>query len=139
MPVIGLNIKSIEAKKEKDIMGGGVRVKTHTDLKEVKEHHIANINTRALSIGFEFKTDYVSEEGKKELAKITINGEVLFVDEKYKEIIEKWKKDKALPEEVSIQVLNALLDKCSKKALALSDDLQLPSPIMLPFARKKEE
>lgn len=137
MPVIGIGMNSIEAKKQADVVGGSVKVKSETDLKEVKKHKIPGMESEALSVDFEFKTNYLSPDDEKELANITIEGTVLFVGDKIEETFEKWKKDGTLPEDVSIQVINMILDKCSKKALILSDDLQLPSPIALPFAKKK--
>lgn len=138
MPVVGLNINNIHAKKEVERFNQ-VKVRTNTEIKNVKVHNLIGLEKEGLSIEFEFRTEYVSEDEKEILAKIIIGGEVLVIDEEHKEIFEKWKKDKALPENVSIQVINTLLDKCSKKALFLSDDLQMPPPIALPFARKKTE
>lgn len=139
MPVIGMTMKSINAKKERDIVGGRVKVKTNTDLTDVVKHDIQGMDVKALSIDFEFKTEYMTLDEKDKLANITISGSVLFVDKNSDEIFEKWQKDKELPQDVSIQVINMLLDKCSKKALLLSDDLQLPSPIAMPFAKKTEK
>jgi hypothetical protein len=139
MPVIGMTMRSINAKKEKDIVGGRVKVKTNTDLTDVVKHDIQGMDVKALSIDFEFKTEYMTLDEKDKLANITISGSVLFVDKNSDEIFEKWQKDKELPQDVSIQVINMLLDKCSKKALILSDDLQLPSPIAMPFAKKTEK
>lgn len=139
MPVIGMTMKSINAKKERDIVGGRVKVKTNTDLTDVVKHDIKGMDVKALSIDFDFKTEYMSLDEKDKLANITISGSVLFVDKNSDEIFKKWQKDKELPQDVSIQVINMLLDKCSKKALLLSDDLQLPSPIAMPFAKKTEK
>jgi hypothetical protein len=136
MPAIGLNIKGIEAKKNEDAMMG-VKVNTNTNLKDVKEHDLSPIDKKCLSIDFEFVTAYVSPQDKK-IAEIIVSGDVLFLDEKYKKILEQWNKDKKLPEDVSLQVINVVFNKCLKKAILLSDDLQLPSPIPIPVARKKE-
>jgi predicted nicotinamide N-methyase len=137
MPVVGMNIKSIDAKKHEEVTAG-VKVNSNTNLKEIKEHNLAALNKKCLLIEFEFITQYLSQKDKK-VAEILIDGDVFFVDDNYKKILESWKKDKKLPEDVSLQVINVIFNKCSKKAIMLSDDLQLPSPIPLPFARKKEE
>jgi len=137
MPVIGMNIKSIDAKKYEEVTSG-IKVNSNTNLKEVKEHDLKALSKKALSIEFEFITRYLSEREKK-VAEILISGDVILVDDKYKKILEDWKKDKKLPEDINIQVINVIFNKCSKKSIMLSDDLQLPSPVPLPFARKKEE
>ena len=134
-----MTMKSINAKKKRDVVGGSVKVRTNTDLTDVVKHEIQGMDVKALSIDFDFKTEYMTTDEKENLANITISGSVLFVDKDSDEIFNKWKKNKVLPEDVSIQVINMLLDKCSKKALLLSDDLQLPSPIAMPFAKKTEK
>jgi hypothetical protein len=136
MPAIGMNISGIEAKKHEEAMMG-VKVSTNTNLKDVKEHDLAPLDQKCLSIDFEFKTTYMSPKDKK-IAEFVISGDVLFLDEKYKDILAKWKKDKKLPDDVSLQVINVVFNKCLKKAIILSDDLQLPSPIPIPVAKKKE-
>ena len=136
MPAIGMNISCIVAKKYEEA-NIGVKVNTNTDLKDVKEHDLAPLEQKCLSIDFEFSTNYVSQKDKK-IAEIIISGDVLFLEEDYKKILLQWKKDKKLPEEISLQVINVVFNKCLKKAILLSDDLQLPSPLPLPVARKKE-
>lgn len=137
MPIVGMNIKTINAKKHEEVTLG-VKVNSNTNLKEVKEHNLVALNKKCLLIEFEFITRYLSQKDKK-IAEILINGEVFFVNEKYKKILEDWKKDKKLPENISLQVINVIFNKCSKKAIMLSDDLNLPSPIPLPFAKKREK
>jgi hypothetical protein len=136
MPAIGMNISGIEAKKNEEAMVG-VKVSTNTNLKEVKEHDLAPLDQKCLSIDFEFTTTYTSPKDKK-VAEFIINGDVLFFDENYKDVLAKWKKDKKLPDDISLQVINVVFNKCLKKAIILSDDLQLPSPIPIPVAKKKE-
>jgi len=129
-------IKNIDAKKYEEATIG-VKVNSNTNLKDVKEQDLAALNKKALSIDFEFITRYLSQKDKK-VAEILIGGNVLFLGENYKKILEGWKKNKKLPDDISLQVINLIFNKCSKKAILLSDDLQLPSPIPLPFATKKE-
>jgi len=136
MPAIGMNINGIEAKKSEEATVG-VKVNTNTNLKDVREHDLAPLDKKCLSVDFEFVTTYLSPKEKK-IAEITVSGDVLFLDEDYKKILAQWKKDKKLPEDVSLQIINVVFNKCLKKAILLSDDLQLPSPIPIPVARKKE-
>ena len=61
------------------------------------------------------------------------------MDKEIEGLIKSWKKDKKLPDEVNLQVINSVLRKCTIKALDLSEELQLPPPIALPFAARKQE
>jgi len=137
MPVIGMNIKSIFANKNEEIISA-VKVNSNTNIKDVKEQDLPALKQKGLTISFEFKTDYVNDKNKS-LAEINICGEVLFIEEDIEKIFKDWKKDKKLSDKVNLQVINAILRKSVVKTLNLSEELQLPPPIALPFAKKQEE
>ena len=137
MPVIGMSIKAIDAKKIEETVGP-IKVNSNTNLKEVKEQDLPALNKKSLSVEFEFKTQYISNKNKS-VAEIIISGDVLFIDPQQDKILKDWKKDKKLPDDISLQIINAILRRSVIKALALSEDLQLPPPIALPFARKQED
>jgi len=136
MPVIGINLRQIDARKIKEITGA-VKVDNSTNLKDVKEQELPVLGRKGLVIGFEFKSDYILNN--KSVAEIIIEGDVLFVDEKQDEVLKYWKDKKKLPEDVNLQAINTVLRRCLIKALDLSQELQLPPPIGLPFASKKSE
>ena len=48
------------------------------------------------------------------------------------EILEKWKKDKKIDQEIMTPVLNTALTKCNIEALMLSQSMNMPPPIPLP-------
>lgn len=139
MPVVGMIIKNIDAKRVEEVTGG-IRVNNSTNLKDVKEQDLPAINKKGLSISFDFKAEY-EDEKKKPIANITISGNVFYIDAEQNKILKDWKKDKKLPEDVNIQAINAVLRKCITKSIEISEDLQLPPPVPLPFAtkQKKEE
>lgn len=138
MPVVGMVVKNIAAKKNEEIEGA-VKVNNQTNLKEIKEQELPALGKgkKGLAIAFEFKADYAGE--KKNFGEIVIAGDVLYLDEQQDKILKLWKKEKKIPDVVNVQVLNAVLRKCLTKAIALSEDLQLPPPIALPFAAPKSD
>ena len=51
---------------------------------------------------------------------------------KVSEVMDRWKKEKKLDQELMTKILNSVLMKCNVQALILSQDLNLPPPIPLP-------
>ncbi len=129
MPVIGLSLNSINAKKFEEI-SGQVKINSNMNIIEVKEQVLPVLRATGLAIDFEFKTKYLDEKDR-EKADISIDGTVIVMEEEREKILKDWKKDKKLPDELKYQVIQVVSDKCSKKAIAISDDLQLPPPPLL--------
>ena len=137
MPVVGMTIKNVSAKRIGEYQGPA-GVNNNVKLVDVNETDLPAVGKKGLNISYEFKSDYVTEK-KVPFAEIVMNGEVLVVVENTAELAKVWKKDKKLPEDVNLQTINAVLRRCMIKALGLSEDLNLPPPVPLPFASKKEE
>lgn len=137
MPVISINLKEIDARRIEDLIGG-IKINNNTSVRDIKETELIGLERKGLSISFDYKTEYVNEKNKK-FAEINISGDVFFVDDAQEKILKDWKKEKRLPDEVNLQIINTILRKCSTKALTISEELNLPPPIALPFASKKEE
>ena len=91
MPVIGINIKGVDAKKHEEVTSA-VKVNSNTTIKDIKEQDLPALKQKGLTIGFEFKTEYVDEK-KKDVADIIIVGDVLFIDEQIEKILKELKKE----------------------------------------------
>lgn len=139
MPIIGIGLTKMEAKKLADITGA-VRVNSGMNVTDIKEINLPAFKTKGLSIEFEYRTKYTDNKNDKSMAEINIDGNVVLVGEDQEKILKDWKKDKSLVDNVKFEVIRVVSDKCSKKAILLSDDLQIPPPpLMLPQAFKQEK
>ncbi|MBR9682203.1 MAG: hypothetical protein GOV02_00865 [Candidatus Aenigmarchaeota archaeon] len=135
MPIIGMNINSIEAVK-KGKVERGLKVKNQTSITDTVEQDLTGIGKKGLKIMFEFKTTYLVNDA--DIASIKMTGEVMYVGDDVESIKTAWSTNKKLPEQIELQVINHVLRRGVTKSLSLSEELQLPPPIALPFASKKK-
>lgn len=82
---------------------------------------------------FDYETTYKPTD-----AKIVLKGELTFVAEDSKKIMELWEKEKKLEEKISLPILNYLLKFCAVECVKIADDLKLPVPVQLPEIRAKK-
>ena len=134
MPIIGLGFSSLEASKEDGQIDGEVKVNSMPAITNVKELTVPNLTKKALSIEFEFSTKY-----NPDFARIAINGSIMYMADSNKPVLDEWKKNKRLPEKMSLEVLNYLFRRCLLKASLLAEDLQLPPPMPMPRISPKKD
>ena len=99
---------------------------------DVKSREVDALGKSSLVVGFEFLTSYTPDIGE-----IRLEGELLYLSEDTEKLLKMWKKDKKLPEDISIEILNNLFRVCLLKVSNISDELQLPLPLRLPVVTKK--
>jgi hypothetical protein len=133
MAVIGLNLNSIQAKKQSAVPRQDIKVNSTPMITGVKEIDLPNLSKKALSIDFEFITRY-----EPSFASITIEGSLLYLADNGKELVSEFAKNKKLPEKPSMEVLNYLFRHCLLKASILAEDLQLPPPMPMPKITPKK-
>ncbi len=138
MPVIGVNMRSIDSKREEDV-GGNLKVNNTPKIRGVKIKEVGNINKEALSIDFEYTCKYTKEDSDESVAEINIGGEVLFMTDDPKGVVENWEENNDLPEEIVIPTINSVMRKSLTKAIDISESLQVPPPIRFPKAKKKSD
>ena len=106
MPVIGLSFNSVEAKRSKETVKAEIKVNSTPTVKTVKEMNVPTLGgKKALSFEFEFLTKY-----DPEVAEIKMGGSIIYLSDKSASILKQWKKDKKIPEDVSIEILNHLFE-----------------------------
>jgi len=133
MPVVGVILNSIEAKKIGD-MSKGVKINNKITTTNLKEQEIAGITKNGIVIDFKFRSAYEYESNL--VAEIIMDGHVFYTGEDTKAIIKFWDKHKNIPEDPHVEILNSVFRRCITRAITLSEDIQLPPPIGMPFAQK---
>jgi hypothetical protein len=130
MTVVGFNFTKISSERMQ-IAKGKINIKNNITITNVDKTDLAfGSSTEAgLLFNFEFKSSYEPNVGE-----IIMLGDVLYLTDskKVKEVLDQWKKDKKIPNEIWSDVLNNALSKCNIQALLLSRDINLPPPIPLP-------
>jgi hypothetical protein len=133
MSVIGFNFLSFDAKVNEEHLRGTLDVKNTPLIEDVKEKKLDFLGPgEAIGIKFRFSSNY----GKA--GEIKMNGEVIYKTDA-KQALRKWEKEKKLDDEIVLNVLNFLLNKCMIKSVELADALRLPPPLQFPHIVKDNE
>jgi len=130
MGILSINITGISAEKKGS--APRVEVKINPTVKEVgisKLEGIENKPIDVLKINYELECKYEPEVGN-----IMTRGILLWVDpnKNAKDLVKMWEKEKKLPDEVMIEVLNGILRRVVPKLVYLADELQLPPVLPIP-------
>jgi len=133
MPIVGLSFNSIEAKR-KTLPRGEIKVNSSPKVNDIKEVDMPSLGKKALSLNFEFLTEYQPDIGN-----IKVEGEMVYMADSNAKILAQWKKSKTLPEDASVEILNQLFRKCLLKVSNIAEELQLPIPIQIPRVMAKEK
>jgi len=131
IPIIGFSIENISAGR-KNPPRGRIDITSSPKIVSVVEKKLNIVkDKKAVAVGFEFTTEY-----KPDVANISMKGELLYVGNA-EEIVKSWEKEKKLPQHVDIEIKNFLFRKCLSIGLDISENMQLPPPIMFPVVRPK--
>ena len=134
MAIIGMSFKTFEGKRHNQEVNSEIKVNSIPRIIEVKEVKVNTIEKKVLNLDFEFVTSYDPKVGD-----IKIGGDLLYMTEENKKILDQWEKEKKLPEEASLEILNYLFRRCLLKVSNIADDLQLPPPVPLPKIKPKDK
>ena len=133
MAIIGMSFKSFEGKRHPQEVKAEIKVNSVPRINEVKEVKVSTIDKKVLSLNFEFVTNYDPKVGE-----IKIGGDLLYMTPNNVKILKQWEKDKKLPEDASLEILNYLFRRCLLKVSNIAEDLQLPPPVPMPKIKPKQ-
>jgi len=131
---MGVNLEKISATKNNPIKGK-LEIKHNVKLTDIQDFKLEiSKDKEAVRFFFDYNVQYEPKIGS-----ITLNGDVLYVDEtkKIKEILSEWKKNKKIDPDLAANIINTVLTKCTIKALNLSQEVNLPPHLPLPRASPK--
>lgn len=132
--IVGFGIKSISAER-RNVPKGRVDINSSPKILSVSKSKMGFLKKgNPLNIEFEFSTKYEPKIGE-----IKIAGNVLYSGKKMKDVLKTWKKEKKIPKEVDKEVKNFLFRKCLTIGVNLSENMQLPPPLMFPTVVSKKE
>jgi hypothetical protein len=135
MPIVGFNFDKILVEKKEKITSN-INVKQNVGIKNIEQEKLLiGSSDPVLKFDFEYKVDY------EKTGEILLLGHVLYLEDskKIKSILEGWKKNKKIEPLLMQQILNAVLFKCTIKALNLAQEVNLPTPIRLPMVRTSKK
>lgn len=125
--IVGFGIKSISAER-KTIPRGRIDISSTPKIVSVNWPDTKVFTKKKpANIEFEFITKY-----EPNIAEIKISGYVLYLGKNVNDLIKKWEKDKIFPKEVDMEVKNFLFRKCLTLGVNLSENMQLPPPLIFP-------
>lgn len=134
--IVGFGIKSISAIR-KNIPKGRIDINSNPRFISISKAKGGFLRkNKPLNIEFEFRIKYEPDIGE-----IKIKGNVFYHGKNLKKILKIWKKEKKIPKEVDIEVKNFLFRKCLTIGVNLTENMQLPPPLIFPrvVPRKKED
>ena len=136
MTIVKINLHKVNAERNLEAKGGQIKINNNVSIKNVEELSFAAEGKKGLKFTFSFNCVY-----EPELGKIDVEGQVLYVEEEAKidEILNGWKKDKKLSNDVMEQIVNAALHKGNIQAIKISEEVSLPSPLPLPKVKPQGE
>ena len=127
MQVIGFNFKKISAERHK-APEGKININMNITFDKLEKEEEKTLSQDVMRADFDFSVKY------ENIADFVFLGAVYFTatPEKIKEMIKFWAKEKKLPEEIRVSLINFVLGKCNIKAMQLEEEFNLPSHIPLP-------
>ncbi len=135
MPILGVNFDKLSVEKKKQIKGYlDVSVNLRITNVEKEDLDFSTKDSLVLRVDFSYSLKY-----DPKVADLTLNGHIHYLEEKkiIEGLLNQWKKEKKLDNDVSKTLLNAVLLKSHLKALFLAQEVNLPPHIKMPIIMNK--
>ncbi|MFH0832139.1 MAG: hypothetical protein V1900_00235 [Candidatus Aenigmatarchaeota archaeon] len=148
MPIVGLNIKSITAKmtkldEKKDDKTSVRKINTkitpevvNVESFDKKLADIPNFNTdNIIKIIFKFEISYelkTDEKKGEKIGEIVFNGDFLYQTNDTKNVLNRWKKEKKLENNITAEIYDRIFRTFLSNAVGIANYFMLPPPIEFP-------
>ena len=139
MPVVGFNFSKIFVEKRTKVENvPNIQIKNNVVITDVQEEKLPTGKSKSDGLKFDFK---FSLQYEPNVGEIELVGFIYYLDdpETIKSIYKGWKKDKKVSKEITTHLVNTVLFKGNIKALALSQDVNLPPHLPLPTVNPKAD
>ena len=122
MPVTGLTLKTMEARRYQDLVPN----------QQVRVDHNSNVSLVAKEAPDRMRVEFSYTTSYGALGVIKLEGALQFQDAGAGAAAEGWATSRNLPPEMAQAVHGAVMSSCIPEAVGLAKTLRLPTPIPLP-------
>ena len=143
MKLLNILFNSISGKREENVKPKNTNITV--DYLEIEKEKIEILkDTDAIKISFKLNIEYAEDVKNKEKAAnaghISFEGKALLSADKEesRELMKHWKK-KEVPAALKATLFNALIKRCTPKALLLEEELNLPFHASIPQLRPQQQ
>ncbi|MCK5289970.1 MAG: hypothetical protein KAJ56_03415, partial [Candidatus Aenigmarchaeota archaeon] len=111
-------------------------INTMPKIEDVKEGNLNAFGNKSeiLNIKFSFRSTF-----NPDVAKLDIEGNMIYTGKDNKKSLESWGKNKSMPEEEHMEIINHLFKTAGIKALQLSEMVGIPPVLALPKVTKAKK
>lgn len=129
MTIVGFNFTQILAERT-GVPKGKIDIQNNISIKNVAKANLNIGTTTKDGLKYEFEATIKYEPG---IGKVFFKGDFLDMDtpDKIKHILEMWKKDKKLPDEIRNSIIAYILHRTLVEAIIVTRDVNLPAPIKM--------
>ncbi len=137
MTILGLKFTKLGV-ETKNPPKGKISVNHNISVVEVNKSDLflGTAKQTVLKVEFKFTADY-----EPKIANILIEGNLTYFDKPdvITDVVEKWKKEKKMPDAMLNNIINSIVTKCNIEALFLAREVNLPPPIQLPKVKVEQQ
>jgi len=132
MGIISINYNKLSVSKTGNT-SQKLSINTVPKIIDVKEGNLNAFGTKSdiLNIKFSFTSTF-----DPDVAKLEIEGIIIYTGKDNKNIVNEWKKSKSIPKDEHVEIINYLFKTAGIKALYLSEMASIPPVIALPKLTK---